>query len=95
MINLDEINAEIAKLEDSPLSYSTVERLAWLFIVRDHITSAPAVSVAGEIPKGDSEFMRACSGKSVCQVMGIADELMEALMVMQPRLYNAVMDKLA
>ena len=97
MINLDEINGEIAKLESQPSTYITIERLAWLYIVRDHLTVSPVSvpAVAGlEIPQGDSEFMCNCAGKTINQVMQIIDELMTTLSIIQPRLYSAVMDRL-
>ena len=90
MISLDEINGEITKLENQQASYAVIEKLSWLYTVRDHLQPVPA----GEIPHGDSDFMKCCAGKSVCEVMGVTDELMSVLMVVQPRLYNAVMDKL-
>ena len=97
MVNLDEINGEIAKLESQPSTYVTIERLAWLYVVRDHLTvspvSVPAVSGL-DIPHGDSEFMCNCSGKTINQVMEIMDELMSTLNIIQPRLYEAVMDRL-
>ena len=98
MVNLDEINGEIAKLENQPSTYITIERLAMLYIVRDHLTvspvSVPAVSGL-DIPHGDSDFMCGCAGKTINQVMEIMDELMETLSIIQPRLYDAVMDRLA
>ena len=90
MINLDEINTEIAKLEAQPLSYATLEKLSWLYTVKDHNTERPT----GEIPKGKSEYLCACSGKSVGDVMIVMDELMEVLAVIQPRLYGAVINNL-
>ena len=97
MINLDEINGEIAKLEAQPSTYITIERLAWLYIVRDHLTvspvSVPAVTGV-DIPQGESEFMCNCAGKTINQVMEIIDELMRTLNIVQPALYNAVLKKL-
>ena len=90
MINVDEISEEIAKLESQPASYAVIEKLSWLYTVRDHLKPTPS----GEIPHGDSDFLKCCAGKTVCEVMDVTDELMSALMVIQPRLYNAVMDKL-
>ena len=97
MINLDEINGEIAKLESQPSTYITIERLAWLYVVRDHLTVSPVTvpAVTGiEIPQGESEYMCACAGKTINQVMEIMDELMQTLLIIQPRLYNAVMNRL-
>ena len=87
---IDEINGEITKLENQPASYQNIERLAWLYIVRDHLTEP----VKGEMPKGESEYFCACAGKSISDVMAVMDDLMDALMVIQPRLYQAVLTKL-
>ena len=92
MIELDEINSEIEKLESQPTSYTVIQRLSWLYTVRDHIK--PSASIAGSMPDGESEFLSACRCGSVAVVMGIMDELMDALNVLQPRLYDAVMRKL-
>ena len=46
-----------------------------------------------EIESG-SEFARAVDGKEQHDVLPVIDELMSTLKVIQPRLYNAVMDKL-
>ena len=43
----------------------------------------------------DSEFARAVDGRNADEVLPVIDELMSTLNVIQPRLYNAVMDKLA
>ena len=97
MIYLDEINGEIAKLEDQPSTYITMEKLAWLYIVRDHITlstSKPPDS-PDTVPKtGASDFCAVCCGKPVPEVMQVMDELMETLIEIYPKLYNAVMDRL-
>ena len=93
MISIDEISGEIAKLENQPVNYGTIERLSWLYVVRDHLTASPPVT-GNKIPDGDSEFYCSCAGKSVCDVMGVMDELMSALMIIQPRLYAAVINKL-
>lgn len=43
---------------------------------------------------GDSEFLEAVSGKSLSDVMPIMDELMDAMKVLQPRIYDSVMRKI-
>ena len=42
---------------------------------------------------GDSEFLSAVSGKSAEGVMSVMDELMDAMKVLQPRIYDSVMRK--
>ena len=43
---------------------------------------------------GESDFARAIDGKYQADVIPVLDELMTTLQIIQPRLYNAVMDKL-
>ena len=42
----------------------------------------------------ESEFAKAIDGREQRDVLPIIDELMETLSIIQPRLYDAVMDKL-
>lgn len=42
----------------------------------------------------DSEFARAIDGRDQEEILPVIDELMETLKIIQPRLYDAVMDKL-
>ena len=95
MINLDEINGEIVRLESQTQTYVTIEKLAWLYIVKDHITlSSPAVREEFVPEVGDSEFLQACAEKSVGQVLPIIDELMDSMRVLQPRIYDSVLRKI-
>ena len=43
----------------------------------------------------DSEFARAIDGRSMDEVLPIINELVETLSIIQPRLYDAFMGKLA
>ena len=87
MISIEELNSEIDKLLEQPSSYTQIERLSWLYTVRDHLDQP--------VPHGDSAFMQICGGKSVCDVMEVMDELMNSLLIIQPRLYDAVMQKIS
>ena len=44
---------------------------------------------------GDTEFSRAIAGKKPGDIWSVMDELMDALSVLNPRLYNSVMDKIS
>lgn len=44
---------------------------------------------------GNSDFARAIDGKDQGKVIPVLDELMQTLSVIQPKLYDAVMTKLA
>lgn len=43
--------------------------------------------------QSDSEFARAIDGRDQSEILPVLDELMSTLKVIQPKLYNAVMDK--
>ena len=85
MVNLDEVNAEIARLEAQELSYQTISKLADLYTVREH----------SRITQTDgTDFLKLCAGRNVKDVIDLFDELMSALMVMQPKMYDAVIRRL-
>ena len=44
--------------------------------------------------EGNSDFTKAVKGRKISDVWPVIDELMVTLQVIQPRLYNAVMDRL-
>jgi hypothetical protein len=89
---IDKINTEIAKLEDMDTTYSNCEKLAYLYIVRDHLTDkAPTMTRS----IGDtSDFLRATEGKSTADILSVMDELMETLKVVNEKVYNSVMLKI-
>lgn len=93
MISIDELNKTILDLETNrDTTYATCERLAWLYIVRDHLTqkmSKEPLTLAGE-----SEFLTAVNGKCGDAVWGIMDELAETVKMLHPRVYESVIKKL-
>ena len=52
---------------------------------------APDITIMAD---GNSDFARVIDGRNQMEVIPIIDELMSTLQIIQPRLYNAVMDKL-
>ena len=93
MISIDELNKTILDLETNrDTTYATCERLAWLYIVRDHLTqkmSKEPLTLAGE-----SEFLAAVNGKCGDAVWKIMDELAETVKMLHPRVYESVLKKL-
>ena len=93
MIDLEIVEREINDIEVSKdTTYRTCERLAWLYIVRDHLrpTKADPRTQAME----GSEFIEACSGVSYPALMEVLDEHMQTLAVVQPRVYEALMRRI-
>lgn len=106
MPNIDIINGEIADLENKTMTYAVAERLAWLYIIRDHccVGSATATVISSVEPvessrlaidyESDTDFSRAINGKKQDEIWPIMDELMETIHVLVPRLYDGIMRKL-
>ena len=100
MVDLNIINGTIAEWEAKELTFVVVERLAWLYIVRDHIlmnvpeeVEAPAIMPAVALSSG-SEFMNACEKADHVKMWQILDDMMDAVRVLQPKLYDATIEKL-
>lgn len=93
MISLDELNKTILDLETNrDTTYATCERLAWLYIVRDHINSKQSKEPLDV--SGTSEFLESVDGKSGEAVWSIMDELMSAVKTLHPRMYDSVLRKI-
>ena len=98
MVIIDEINGEIARLESQTQTYQTIEKLAALYIVRDHNTipiDKPTPAETGPVRvEATSPFLSLCAGEPVCDVLALMDELMTTLQAIMPKLYDGVMRRL-
>lgn len=95
MLNIDEINNEILMLETKrDTTYSVIEKLAPLYIVRDHLNGVPSQQPQPLEVDGESEFLSAVAGKDSREVFGVVDEIMQTISVINPRLYAAAMKKI-
>ena len=96
MISLEAIEREISELEATrDTSYRLCERLCWLYVCRDHLRppqSGQGDRVTSRID--GSEFLEVCSDVSYTAMMGVLDEHMSVLKVVQPKEYDALMAKL-
>lgn len=109
MIRKEELIDAINELQSGKHSIQNCERLAAVYTVLDHaypsVGAEPqrdesvhgysgdlAVDLVGSY--GDSEFLAAVSGKKQTEVWMVLDELADALMVLNPRLYNNFIEKL-
>lgn len=91
MIDLDTIEMEIRALEArGETTYAQCQRLAWLYTVRDHLLP----NEDSRVRLHGSEFLDACNGHPVGQIMAVMDEHMETLRVVQPRVYEATVQKI-
>ena len=94
MISIEQISGEISALEEEKPTYVIMQKLADLYIVRDHIILSQHEPISEVISiSGDSEFIQSINGKSTNSVLEIIDELMDAIRVLNLPLYNNVMRK--
>lgn len=94
MIDLDTIEREIHDLEArGDTTYSLCERLAWLYVCRDHLRPVREETQTTQQLRG-SEFIEACSDVPYPQLMRILDEHMSGIQVVYPREYENVMAKI-
>lgn len=94
MINPGELDKEILMLEKKDTTYANCERLAWLYIVRDHVTGQKAAQPTPLTVDPDSEFLRIVDGKDSVAVFAIMDDLMDTIRATAPRAYDNVMRRL-
>lgn len=91
MINQDELDKEILMLEKKDTTYANCERLAWLYIVRDHIAKQQASQPTPLSVDPSSDFLQAVNGKDSVAIFAIMDDLMDTVRVTAPRAYDSVM----
>ena len=102
MITLRDVLESMDELESAPDNWDTAQRLAVLYVLRDHL-SPPAVaepeadvsrSAGLPMPEGDGEFPEAVRAADPEVVWEVLCELMDTLAAMQPRIFDAVMRRL-
>lgn len=99
MFTKRELLSAIKECENAPANYQCIEKLAHLYAVYDHLYSEsiqnPTVKdecIVGEY--GESDFLQAISGQDASKVWALMDELMDALKVLNPKLYDNCFTKL-
>ena len=91
MVSLDTIEREIRELEArGETTYAQCERLAWLYVCRDHLKPTDDESRRTQ-RLGGSEFLEACSGVSYPALMQVIDEHMDAIRVVYEKEYERVL----
>lgn len=104
MVTERELLQAIEDCKKDPITYNSIEKLANLYVVYDHLfgnttgySAAPTKleEVETIISKhGDSEFLQSVDGMSADKVWRVIDELLEVIKVTNTRLYESVLRKL-
>lgn len=100
MLSQRELENAIRECEQGNGSYQNCEKLATLYTLYDHLFAEPEPRAVrpDEVVIGDygmSDFLSMIQGKKAEDVWAVMDELMSALQVTNPRLYNGVLRKIA
>ena len=93
-MSIEEVERTILELEKRDTTYATCERLAWLYIVHDHLTQRIVQEKARAAEMEGSPFLAACSGAEIAEILRIVNEHMEALRLIYPKEYSAVIEKI-
>lgn len=100
MFNRNELIDAIEDLEAAPTTFQNIQKLATFYSIYDHLygysNAAPVEPVRQTIIDyyGDSEFLQEIEGKNADDVFPVLDELLETVKALQPRLYNATIQRL-
>ena len=98
MIDLEEIERTIDEIEHThDTTFRTCERLAWLYVCRDHLReqTIPSAKVSTETAAlGGSDFLDACDGIPYGLLMQVISEHMDVIKVLYPKEYRSLIDKI-
>ena len=106
MFTKAELIDAIEQIEHGKHSIQNCERLASIYTVLDHLYGEPKEimmmpqysndsKIESEVGLyGESNFLKHVAGKSAKEAWLLMDELVEALLVLNPRLISNFMDKL-
>lgn len=98
MLTKRELLNAIDELEKSTPTYEKCKKLVTFYTLYDYMYGEPKNEIREERvvgSYGESEFMNAINGKDQQKVWGVMDELMSTLAVLNPKLYQGVLMKLA
>ena len=94
MLSIEEVERTILELEKRDTTYATCERLAWLYIVHDHMMQRIVQEKERAADMTGSPFLEACSGADIEEILRVMNEHMEAVKLIYPKEYSAVVEKI-
>lgn len=99
MVSKKELQNAISECLNEPFTCSKCQKLADFITVYEYLYGEPkdhGKTVTESIVEynGETEFASAINGKNSVKVWSVMDELMEAVKVLQPRIYDSVLQKI-
>lgn len=94
MISKSELENAIKEYEDAPNTYSNCEKLVTFYTLYDKLYGE-RIPVGEEVVsyRGKSEFAENVGGTDPAKAWAVMDELMDALSVLNPKLYQSALEK--
>ena len=84
MLSIEEVERTILELEKRDTTYATCE----------HLTQRIVQEKAHAAEMDGSPFLSACSGAEIAEILRVVNEHMEAVRVIYPKEYSAVIEKI-
>jgi len=95
VLDINEVEQEIARLEGGKTTYANCEKLNVLYSIRDHHTSGRTKMYSYDAdPTPVSEFIYAVQNAPFDGVMRIIDEHMNAIETLYPKEYDSIIRKI-
>lgn len=91
MIDIQEIQEEINRIEQEETSYQNCMKLSVLYSVLDHNSKPERFS---DYSYGSSEFLLSVQNAPIDEVLSILDEHMDAVRLLYPKEYNQLIEKI-
>lgn len=98
MLTKRELLNAIEELENAQPTYERCKKLVTYYTLLDFMYEEPKTEIETERVVGEygkSEFMQVINGMECSKVWAVMDELMSTLAVINPKLYDGVLVKLA
>jgi hypothetical protein len=99
MLSRQEIEQAISECEAGQASYQQCQKLATLYTLYDHLYAGQEAvpryvdeEVVGDY--GDDEFFATIRGKNAATVWDAVGELVDAVSILNPKLYDSFMEKI-
>lgn len=107
MIDMNEINSEIVRLENSETEWDVMQKLSMLYTVRSGFNADDTIlpmsakweeGTSGatriDVEESSSEFLRACDGVDYMSVLAIMDEHLADIRLLYPKVYNTILNRI-
>lgn len=95
MISKRELEQAIRECEDGRVSYQNCEKLATFYTLYDHLYAEYPQEEVMDQPRIESKVLEIAGNKDAVEVWALVDELVDAVQVLNPKLYQNFIAKLA